>query len=158
MLPVHFVMNSKESSKLRNINAHSLCSAATKGSSFFFFFVIPLRAFTLIHSALHLLLTMLKFPDPLLLCFCSAPQPPDRSEVLCHIIHTAALILWRCPCLRSCSLWSSWWRPLTLLLHPSPEYHSDPLGASDRDLCHPDGVLCPVLCCLRFIPGSALLP
>lgn len=44
------------------------------------------------------------------------------------------------------------------LLHPTLEHHSDPLGASDRDLCHPDGVFCPMRCCLRFIPGSALLP
>lgn len=58
----------------------------------------------------------------------------------------------------SSSLWSSWWLPLTPLLHPSLEYHSDPLGASDRDLYHPDGVFGTLLCCLRFIPGPALLP
>lgn len=42
-------------------------------------------------------------------------------------------------------------------LHPL-EHHSDPVGASDRDLCHPNGVLCPLLRCVRVLPGSVLLP
>lgn len=40
---------------------------------------------------------------------------------------------------------------------PSPEYDSDPLGAFNRDLSHPAGVLCPLPCCLHFLSGSALL-
>ncbi|KAG7245223.1 hypothetical protein INR49_023789, partial [Caranx melampygus] len=55
-------------------------------------------------------------------------------------------------------IYSSWWLALNPLLHLSPEYHSDSLGASDRDLCHPDGLLCPMLWGLRFIPRPALLP
>lgn len=39
-----------------------------------------------------------------------------------------------------------------------PEYHSDPVGASDRDLCGSDAVFCPVFGGVRHLPGAALLP
>lgn len=44
------------------------------------------------------------------------------------------------------------------LLSSPPEYHSHPVGASDRDLCHSDGVFRPVFCSVRRLLGSALLP
>ncbi len=160
LLPAYFSTNSKESSKLGTINFHSLCSLRNKRLLFFFEF--PLCTFTLIHPALHILFTTLtllcrlNLPDTLL-CFCSAAQLSEKNKVLYdNITHTVSLIMWSCSCLRLCSLCR--WLPLTPLPHPSPEYHSDPLGASDRDLCHPDCIFLPLLCCLRFIPGSALLP
>lgn len=40
----------------------------------------------------------------------------------------------------------------------SPEYHSDPVGASDCDLHHSAGVFGPLFRGVRYFLGSALLP
>lgn len=155
--------------KLQTLNFHSLCSQQVNMSNKrqLFFFEFPLYTFTLIHSALHILFTMptllceQKLPDLPLLC-CSAPQPSERNWLLYHIItHTVSLyVKLLLPQIVLCmvQLVVASNSRLLSLLHPSPEYHSDPVGASDRDLFHPAGVFRPMLFCLHFIPGSALLP
>lgn len=85
-----------------------------------------------------------------------------KHEVLKYIIsRTVFLDTLEQSCLKLCLVLSSWWFPLTsncCLPTISPEYHSHPVAASDRDLCRPAGVFLTMLRRLLFILGPAVLP
>lgn len=116
----------------------------------------PFTVFPLMHSALHILF----LPEALLwklnFFYFFAVRLHIIKPTLQHWLREAALA----PHFGS---WcSSRWKASNLHTSLSPlhplEHHSDPVGASDRDLCHPNGVLCPLLRCVRVLPGSVLLP
>lgn len=170
VLPAYFIMIYKESSKFRavhffilfvvcesvcpttkgiSISLNSLCSISCWYSLLCIFYSatpmqteIPRLAafFGLQHCCaiwehVHFCITLLSIQFPHFMWECRAPLQILFSE------------------------WSSWcFPPSWSSPSPSPEYDADPLGAFNRDLSHPAGVLRPLLCCLHFLSGSALLP
>lgn len=125
-----------------------------------FISILPLHTLALIQSALHILFTMLtllcKLIIPvLLLCFCSSAVVQGKKDSVTRYPHR---ITSECLCFKLCLVQSSLWLPLTPLLYSSPEYHSNPVGASSCDLCHPDGVFHALCCSVLLISRSLLLP
>lgn len=170
VLPAYFIMIYKESSKFRAVHffilfvvCESVCPT-TKGIS------ISLNSLCSIscwYSAYFIqpLLCKLKFPQqgckPEVFWFAALLCNLRTRSLLYHIIiYTVSpfyvrlqstftdIVLWMVQLV---------FPPSSSSPSPSPEYDSDPLGAFNRDLSHPAGVLCPLPCCLHFLSGSALL-